>query len=49
MVVNAATAKDACRICKEQVKLVTGRNAFRPTTKEPDMSLYAHLPYYVID
>lgn len=35
MFVSANTAKDACRICKEMVKVKTGRNAFRPTTKAP--------------
>ena len=38
--VSANTAKDACRICKEQVKEQTGRNAFRPTTKAPDLSIF---------
>jgi hypothetical protein len=33
MIVEAQNAKDACRICKEQVKAQTGRNAFRPTAK----------------
>ena len=33
MFVSANNAKEACRICKEQVKEQTGRNAFRPTTK----------------
>ncbi len=36
MYVMADNAKGACKICKEQVKSQTGRNAFRPTTKAPD-------------
>lgn len=34
--VEAGNAKEACKVCKEQVKAQTGRNAFRPTTKAPD-------------
>lgn len=49
MFVCANTAKDACRICKEQVKEQTGRNAFRPTTKAPDVGLYEQLPHFVVD
>ena len=49
MFVSADNAKDACRICKEQVKEQTGRNAFRPTTKAPDISQYKNLPYFVVD
>lgn len=49
MFVSANTAKDACRICKETVKEQTGRNAFRPTTKAPDVILYEHLPHFVVD
>ena len=30
--VKAANAKEACKHCKEQVRQLTGRNAFRPTT-----------------
>ena len=47
--VPANNAKDACRICKEQVREKTGRNAFRPTTKVPDVEALRHLPYYVVD
>lgn len=47
--VSANNAKDACRICKEQVKEQTGRNAFRPTTKAPDVSQYANLLHFVVD
>lgn len=49
MFVAANNAKDACRICKEQVKEKTGRNAFRPSTKVPDVESLRHLPYYVVD
>jgi hypothetical protein len=49
MFVPANNAKDACRICKELVKERTGRNAFRPSTKAPDLEALRHLPYYVID
>lgn len=49
MFVSANNAKDACRICKEQVKEQTGRNAFRPTTKALDVSQYANLPHFVVD
>lgn len=49
MFVSANNAKDACRICKEQVKEQTGRNAFRTTTKAPDVSEYANLPHFVVD
>lgn len=49
MSVIANSAKDACRICKEQVKEQTGRNAFRPTTKAPDVSMYEQLPHFVVD
>lgn len=49
MFVSANNAKDACRICKEQVKEQTGRNAFRPTTKAPDVSEYANLTHFVVD
>lgn len=49
MFVSANTAKDACRICKEQVKEQvkeqTGRNAFRPTTKAPDLSIFERIPF----
>ena len=34
--VEAGNAKEACKVCKEQVKAQTGRNDFRPTTKAPD-------------
>ena len=49
MFVSANNAKEACRICKEQVKEQTGRNAFRPTTKAPDISEYKNLPHFVVE
>lgn len=49
MFVSANNAKDACRICKEQVKKQTGRNAFRPTTKVPDIAYYENKPYYIVN
>lgn len=48
MFVMANNAKEACRICKEQVFKQTGRNAFRPSIKAPDLEAYKNLPYYVI-
>ena len=47
--ITAPTAKAACRTCKELVKERTGRNAFRPSTKAPDIEPLRHLPYYVVD
>lgn len=49
MFIRASNAKEACRICKEQVIEKTGRNAFRPTTKAPDLEQYKNLSYYVVD
>ena len=49
MFVSANNAKDACRICKEQVKKQTGRNAFRPTIKVPDIAYYENKPYYIVN
>lgn len=49
MFVPANNAKEACKLCKEQVMKQTGRNAFRPTTKAPDLEQYQHLPYFVVD
>ena len=49
--VAADNAKEACKICKEQVKQQTGRNAFRPTTKAPDPEILKNLqgnPNFVI-
>ena len=33
MTVSAMNAKEACSICKDVVKVQTGRNAFRPVAK----------------
>ena len=49
MFVSANSAKDACRIGKKRVMEQTGRNAFRPTTKAPDLSQYKDLPHFVVD
>ncbi len=49
MFVMASNAKEACKICKEQVKEQSGRNAFRPTTKAPDLNQYKNLPYFVVE
>ena len=49
MFVAADNAKAACQICKEQVREKTGRNAFRPSTKAPDLDALRHLPYYVVE
>jgi hydroxymethylpyrimidine/phosphomethylpyrimidine kinase len=49
MYVIAPNAKEACRICKEQVKEQTGRNAFRPTTKAPDVEAIRNNNYYIVD
>jgi hypothetical protein len=47
--VSANNAKEACKVCKEVVKEKTGRNAFRPTTKAPDLEEYKGCPYYVVN
>ena len=49
MYVSANTAKEAAQVCKQQVKDQTGRNAFRPSTKAPDLSLYAGNHNFVVD
>jgi hypothetical protein len=49
MFVAAQNAKEACKICKEQVLLQTGRNAFRPTTKVPDIEGIRNNSYYIVD
>lgn len=49
MYVSANTAKEAMQVCKQKVKEQTGRNAFRPTTKAPDLSLYKGNPNFVVD
>lgn len=37
MLVSAENSKAACAKCKLLVKEKTGRNAFRPTTKKPEV------------
>lgn len=49
MFVSADNAKEACKVCKQQVKEQTGRNAFRPTTKAPDLSEYKGNHNFVIE
>lgn len=49
MFVSADNAKEAYKVCKQQVKEQTGRNAFRPTTKAPDLSEYKGNHNFVID
>ena len=49
MYVSANTVKEAARVCKQKVKEQIGRNAFRPTTKAPDLSLYAGNHNFVVD
>lgn len=49
MYIVANTAKEAMQVCKQQVKEQTGRNAFRPTTKAPDLDLYRGNPNFVVD
>lgn len=49
MFVAANNAREACQVCKRQVKEQTGRNAFRPTTKVPDLIPYRSNPNFVVD
>lgn len=49
MFVSANNAKEACKICKEEVLKQTGHNAFRPTTKAPDLELYKNNPYFIVN
>lgn len=49
MFVAATNAKEACKVCKQQVKEKTGRNAFRPTTNAPDLSEYRGNHNFVVD
>ena len=48
MFVSANNAKEACQVCKEQVYKQTGRNAFRPSTKAPDLTGLENNPNFVI-
>ena len=49
MYVAASNANEAMQICKQQVKEQTGRNAFWPTTKAPDLTPYRSNPNFVVD
>lgn len=49
MFVTAKNAREACAICKDEVKKQTGRNAFRPTTKLPDLAEYRGNKNFVVD
>lgn len=44
MEVEAATAREAAKLCKETVFKETGRNAFHPTTKAPNCTCFTGLP-----
>lgn len=46
MFIMASNAKEACQICKQQVFEQTGRNAFRPSTKAPELEYYKG-SYYI--
>ena len=49
MYVAANTAKEATQVCRQQVREQTGRNAFRPTTKAPDLTAYKGNPNFAVD
>lgn len=49
MFVRANNAREACAICKRQVYQQTGRNAFRPTTKVPELDQYRNNPNFEVD
>ena len=49
MFVIANTAKEATKVCKQQVKKQTGRKALRPTTKVPDLIAYKGNPDFVVE
>lgn len=52
MFVMANNAREACQVCKQQVKEQTGRNAFRPTTTAPsveELEQLRKIGYYVVD
>lgn len=42
MEIEVATAKAACTSCKSRVAELTGRNAFRPTTKMSEDSIHRY-------
>lgn len=50
MEICAQTAREACVLCKDAVRLMDGRNAFRPSTKlsKDDLLELERLPGYVV-
>lgn len=50
MEICAETAREACALCKDAVRLMDGRNAFRPSTKlsRDDLLMIENAPGYVI-
>lgn len=50
MEICAQTAREACVLCKDAVRLMNGRNAFRPSTRlsKDDLLELERLPAYVI-
>ena len=50
MEICAETARDACALCKDAVRLMDGRNAFRPSTKlsRDDLLMIENAPGCVI-
>lgn len=50
MEICAHTAREACVLCKDAVRLMDGRNAFRPSTKlsKDDLLELERLPGYVV-
>ena len=50
MEICAHTAREACVLCKDAVRLMDGRNAFRPSTRlsKDDLLELERLPAYVV-
>lgn len=50
MEICAHTAREACVLCKDAVRLMDGRNAFRPSTilSKDDLLELERLPAYVV-
>ena len=50
MEICAQTAREACVLCKDAVRLMDGRNAFRPSTNlsKDDLLELERLPGYVV-
>ena len=50
MEICAQTAREACLLCKDAVRLMDGRNAFRPSTmlSKDDLLELERLPGYVV-